>query len=131
MFGAFILCCGTTHAIHVLEVLNVPSTHIAQTIAKICTAIVSFCTLIALYDAVPLVLSLPSRSQLESEVFERKAAQKKLQDKFKAALLVKEVTEEIRKFIKVDEIAQITAVRLGQLLHASRCTVHLNLEGIL
>ncbi len=81
-----------------------PGAQVTLCVTKVLTAIVSFCTMVALYNAIPLILSLPSREHLEREVHERKIAQSQLQEQFRRALLVREITENIRGQSKLKNV---------------------------
>ncbi len=63
MFGAFIIACGTTHALEVWVIWN-PVYWLTGWV-KVLTALISVATAIALVRIVPLVLSLPSHEDLK------------------------------------------------------------------
>jgi PAS domain S-box-containing protein len=63
LFASFILACGSTHAMSILT-LWVPA-YRAEGALKLLTAVLSVGTALALRPLVPVVLALPSRSQME------------------------------------------------------------------
>jgi two-component sensor histidine kinase len=80
LFGAFIVACGTTHAVAVLN-LWVPAYWLAGAV-KAATATVSLLTAALLWPTIPKALALPSPAQLaalnrelEAEVKERRRAE--------------------------------------------------------
>jgi two-component sensor histidine kinase len=80
LFGAFIVACGTTHAVAVLN-LWVPAYWLAGAV-KAATAAVSLLTAALLWPTIPKALALPNPSQLaalnrslEAEVKERRQAE--------------------------------------------------------
>ena len=69
MFGAFILGCGTTHAMEVWTVWH--GTYRLAGIIKLITAGLSVGTAVALVPLIPKALSLPSPAQLSEALAER------------------------------------------------------------
>lgn len=131
MFGFFIVCCGTTHLVAVWNIWSPSRALIAMTFWKCITAIVSFVTALMLIHAIPLALSIPSRAQLELEVTERKIAQQKLQQQYDNEMIRRDIIDNIRKYIKIQDILDISVEQLGTYFRASRCTVHFNLDNML
>jgi PAS domain S-box-containing protein len=85
MFGAFILSCGTTHAMEVWTVWH--GTYRLAGLIKLITAALSTGTAAALIPLMPKALSLPSPAQLEemnrnleSEVHTRERAQEAIKE---------------------------------------------------
>jgi len=78
LFGAFILLCGTTHVMDAVT-FWVPLYGL-QTVSKILTALVSVPTAILMWPLIPRVLSLPSISELEKEVENKKRNEENLHD---------------------------------------------------
>jgi PAS domain S-box-containing protein len=76
LFGAFILLCGTTHLMEAV-IFWWPAYRLAGVI-KLCTAIVSWATVIALVPIVPRVLEMRSPDELEREIAARKLAEESL-----------------------------------------------------
>ena len=66
LFAAFILACGTTHLVGVIDLWK-PFYKI-DGLLKLATALLSVVTALTLWPLIPLALALPSRSQLETEV---------------------------------------------------------------
>src|ERR1043165_3769204 len=64
MFGAFILGCGTTHALEVWTVWH--GTYRLAGIVKLLTAGLSVFTAVALVPIIPKALAFPNPSQLEA-----------------------------------------------------------------
>jgi two-component sensor histidine kinase len=62
LFGAFIMACGTTHAVAVLT-LWVPAYWLAGAV-KAWTALISLCTAALLWPTIPKALALPSPAEL-------------------------------------------------------------------
>jgi C4-dicarboxylate-specific signal transduction histidine kinase len=105
--GAFILACGTTHAMSIVTLWQ--PDYWLEGIVKLVTALVSVTSAIALWQTMPLALALPSMAQLEQansslagEIAERKRAQAALGDM--NAELERRVT--LRTAELQDEVAQ-------------------------
>jgi len=58
------------------------------------------------------------------DITERKRAEEALQQQFHNALLLKKLTEEIRRTLDIDEIFQTTATQIGQAFHVNRCVIY-------
>jgi PAS domain S-box-containing protein len=72
LFAAFILLCGTTH---VLGVVNIWQPYYRlDGVIKLVTGVVSVWTAIALWPLIPKALAIPSSAQLEREVIARTEA---------------------------------------------------------
>ena len=125
MFGAFILSCGTTHAMEVWTVWH--GTYRLAGIVKLITAGLSVGTAVALVPLIPKALVLPSPAQLEAanqklhrEIGNRQRADGELQksrDQLRAlAARLQTVREEERTGIAReihDELGQaLTAIKL-------------------
>ncbi|PIQ20206.1 MAG: hypothetical protein COW65_16350 [Cytophagales bacterium CG18_big_fil_WC_8_21_14_2_50_42_9] len=63
LFGTFIMACGTTHFIDIWTIWQ-PTYRLAGTVTFI-TGIISIISAVALYKAVPQILTIPSNRQLE------------------------------------------------------------------
>ena len=72
-FGMFILACGTTHLMAAITVWN-PVYRLEGTV-KLITAAASVATFLLLVPLLPLLVSLPSPSQLAAQVEERRRAE--------------------------------------------------------
>lgn len=84
LFAGFILSCGLGHLAEAC-IFWTPWYRFTA-ILKMCTAIVSWATVIALIPIIPRAMSLPGlaavNAQLETEVAERRATETKLQDSY-------------------------------------------------
>lgn len=76
LFGAFILACGTTHLMEAI-IFWWPGYRLAGLI-KLATALVSWCTVIALAQIAPQALALRSPRELEREIAQRRQAEEQL-----------------------------------------------------
>ena len=83
--GAFILACGTTHAMSIVTLWQ--PDYWLDGVIKLITALVSVASAFAIWYTMPLALALPSTAQLEQanrslagEITERKHAQAALHD---------------------------------------------------
>ena len=79
LFGAFIICCGTTHLMEVV-LFYWPSYRLAGLI-KLATAIASVSTVIALVPITPQALAMRTPRELEREIAERKRAEAALRER--------------------------------------------------
>jgi two-component system, chemotaxis family, sensor kinase Cph1 len=77
LFAAFILACGTTHLMEAV-IFWWPAYRLAALI-KLITAIVSWCTVVALVPVTPMVLAMRTPSELEREIAAREIAEEALQ----------------------------------------------------
>jgi PAS domain S-box-containing protein len=66
LFGAFILACGTTHALHVVGIWNQTSMTWGQAVADSLTAVVSVFSAVVIWPLLPKILSIPSPAQLRA-----------------------------------------------------------------
>lgn len=78
LFGAFIVSCGTTHAMDVWTLWH--PTYWLSTFIKFITAIISLYTAIALLPIIPQALALPSPAQLEVANCQLKLTLKELEN---------------------------------------------------
>ncbi len=78
LFGAFILCCGTTHLMEAI-IFWYPHYRLAGLI-KLVTAVVSWVTIFALVKMLPHALAMRSPEELQREIDARIAAEKALQE---------------------------------------------------
>jgi len=72
-FGAFILACGTTHLLGAVTVWT--PVYRLDGLVKAVTALASVATLAMLIPMMPALVKLPSPSELEKEIAERRAAE--------------------------------------------------------
>lgn len=81
LFVAFILFCGITHLAEAIIFWN--PWYRFSALLKVCTAIVSWATVLALIPVIPKALTLPglaaANAQLEQQVAERRDAEARLQ----------------------------------------------------
>jgi len=61
---------------------------------------------------------------LQTEITERSFAQSALQRQFKQALLLKQITSEIRQSLDSKKIFQTAATQIGQAFQVNRCVIH-------
>jgi PAS domain S-box-containing protein len=95
-FGAFILACGTTHAMEVWNIWH--GAYWLAGIIKAITAVASLATAVLLVKLLPQAIRLPSPEELRLEVAERRRAQEALHEaKAELELRVQERTAELRK----------------------------------
>ena len=66
MFGAFILACGTTHAMHAISIWKNMEMGWQQAIADSLTAVISVLSAIVIWPLLPRLLSIPSPAQLRA-----------------------------------------------------------------
>ena len=78
LFGAFILCCGTTHLMEAI-IFWYPLYRVAA-LVKLVTAVVSWVTIFALFRIIPRVLEMRSPEELQREIDARIEAEKALQN---------------------------------------------------
>ena len=83
MFGTFILLCGTTHVMNLWTVWH--GTYRLEGLVKLLTAVVSVATAVALWPLIPILIALPSPSQLahtnralQGQIVERQQAEEAL-----------------------------------------------------
>lgn len=118
LFGAFILACGTTHALGVWTLWE--PVYVVQGLAKAATAIISLTTAVLLWPMLPKALALPGPGQwqavnraLGDEVRERRAAEEQVR-RMNAELekRVRERTAELERANRAltAEVAQRVAV---------------------
>ena len=115
LFGAFILACGTTHLMEAI-IFWWPVYRLAGFI-KLFTALVSWATVLALFQVVPGVLTMRSPEELEREITARKQVEAELQQL--NAVLEQRVQE------RTQELLQST-----EALRAERELLHITLASI-
>jgi len=106
LFGIFIMACGTTHFIDIWTIWE-PTYRLAGSVTFI-TGIISIISAIALYKALPHILTIPSNQQLEE------ANQQLLAENFKrekAQFALRQVNDELE--LRVQR-------RTAQLIRANR-----------
>ncbi|MBE9180516.1 PAS domain S-box protein [Oculatella sp. LEGE 06141] len=63
-----------------------------------------------------------------TDITERKQAQVALEQQLRSALLLKQITEDIRQSLDTQKIFQTTATQIGQAFQVSRCLIHTYVE---
>ncbi len=115
LFGAFILLCGTTHLMDAV-VFWWPAYRLSGLI-KLCTGIVSWGTVAALFSVLPEALRMRSPEELEREVAARKAAEENLTRA--NAALEQRVEERTLELTKAVTDLQTSEMRYRRLFEAS------------
>lgn len=79
LFAGFIVSCGVTHLLHVIELWY--PVYYLEAVADILTAVVSIVAAIMLWRLLPVLVGLPSVNQLRTLIDERKRVGEELQDR--------------------------------------------------
>jgi PAS domain S-box-containing protein len=79
LFGAFILACGTTHAMHVITIWKRWPMNWLQAAADILTAFISVFSAVIIWPLLPKILAFPSPAQLRAVNLELQTEKKHLQ----------------------------------------------------
>ena len=66
LFGAFILACGTTHAMHVVSIWKQTTMSWGQAVVDSLTAVISVFSAVVVWPLLPKILSIPSPAQLRA-----------------------------------------------------------------
>ncbi|GAB4380512.1 MAG: hypothetical protein Kow00121_36920 [Elainellaceae cyanobacterium] len=61
---------------------------------------------------------------IQSDITQRKQAEQSLQQQMQQALLLKEITEEIRQSLNTEKIFRTTATQIGKVFQVSRCLIY-------
>ena len=80
LFAGFIIACGTTHLLSAITIWN--PLYWLDGLFKGLTAIISLITAVLMLWIIPRALSLPSSTQLQAEIQQKKAAEAALQEAF-------------------------------------------------
>jgi chemotaxis family two-component system sensor kinase Cph1 len=104
LFITFIILCGTTHLID--AVLFWWPAYRVSGLLRFTTGVVSIFTVVILYKISPLILSLRTQEQLETEIEARKKAEQEMRQQ----QLIRESTEELMR--KKDEFISIASHEL-------------------
>ena len=80
LFAGFIIACGTTHLLSAITIWN--PLYWLDGLFKALTAIISLITAVLMLWIIPRALSLPSSTQLQAEIQQKKAAEAALQEAF-------------------------------------------------
>ena len=110
LFGLFILACGTTHLMEAI-IFWWPAYRLAG-VLKFFTAVVSWCTVIALVPITPQALAMRSPLELEREIGERKRAEEQLRatnlQLVEAERLTEAMNEELERRVE-ERTAELSA----------------------
>jgi PAS domain-containing protein len=107
MFGAFILSCGTTHAMEVWTVWH--GTYRLAGLIKLITAALSTGTAVGLVPLMPKALALPSPSRL-AEI--NRELELEVRTRTRAQEAIKELNESLEERVR-ERTAQLEAANLG------------------
>jgi two-component system, chemotaxis family, sensor kinase Cph1 len=110
LFVAFILACGTTHLMEA-AIFWWPAYRLAGLI-KLITAVVSWCTVIALVPAAPMMLTMRTPAELEREIAAREAAEEALRQANHD--LERRVQERVAELDRMNIILEQRAAELGR-----------------
>ncbi len=115
--------CGTTHLLNAFSPwLYSPWIH--ALILSI-TALISQITATTCFKLIPLALAMASPLQLKNEIRIRKRAEKKLHTMYQRALIISQMTKEIRRSLKMQDVSNATTIQLAIAFHASSCGLYL------
>jgi signal transduction histidine kinase/DNA-binding response OmpR family regulator len=65
-----------------------------------------------------------TKQKLEREISERQQTEIALEKQFQSALLLKQITQEIRQSLDIKQVCQTTAIQIGQTFGVNRCLIH-------
>jgi signal transduction histidine kinase/CheY-like chemotaxis protein len=122
MFVAFILACGTTHLIGVIDIWR--PWYKIDGIVKLITAIASVGTAVALWPLIPKALALPSAAMLEQRVRERTEELRHANLSLRTEIVARERMEEEREqLLEKERTARSEAERANRLKDEFLATV--------
>eukprot|EP01112_Ceratiomyxa_fruticulosa_P012985 TRINITY_DN3624_c0_g4_i1.p1 TRINITY_DN3624_c0_g4~~TRINITY_DN3624_c0_g4_i1.p1 ORF type:complete len:978 (-),score=172.85 TRINITY_DN3624_c0_g4_i1:9-2942(-) len=130
LFGGFIVSCGGTHFVGIF----MPWYHVSSLhgVVKLFTALISCFTSLALYILLPHALKIPSPAQLEAinhELFinltERREAERLLQEQNRRLEVLRNVTHEVRKSLRLDDISKAASCLIGAHFSADCCAIYI------
>jgi len=139
LFAAFILFCGVTHAISLINIWH--GYYYIEGFAKTMTGLISALTAVMVWRLMPQALALPSRADLVAKNNELESMQKKLQDTNEMLeQRVYERTQQLEKMATTDgltgvpnraELMKILSVELGRARRYSKplCVVMIDLDN--
>ncbi|EFJ08603.1 ethylene response 1, two-component response regulator [Selaginella moellendorffii] len=124
-FGAFIVLCGSTHAINMLTMTSHSRTvAFIMIMSKILTAIVSCATAVTLVTIIPDLLSVKTRELfLKNKADELDREMGLIRTQAEAVQHVRMLTHEIRFTLVRDTILNTTLVELGKALALEECAL--------
>jgi diguanylate cyclase (GGDEF)-like protein len=106
LFSAFILFCGLTHLIAVLNIWH--GYYYIQDVAKIATGLISITTAIVLWRLLPLLVAMPSRMDMKNKMAELQQAQEALIESNKSLeAKVAQRTEELERIAYRDSLTNL------------------------
>jgi len=109
LFSAFVLACGTTHAMGLLTLWE--PAYLTEAVIKVITAIISVVAAIMIWPMIPVALALPEPGALAHEVAERKLAEAE----------VRRVNRELESRVleRTEELEQANASLTGEIQRRS------------
>lgn len=115
MFGAFILACGTTHAMHAISIWKRMDMNWQQAVADSLTAAISVISAVVIWPLMPKLLSLPSPEQLRAvnlELWSEKARLEQAQRELSRAYteVEKRVQERTAELVQANNSLQAEIV---------------------
>jgi diguanylate cyclase (GGDEF)-like protein len=106
LFAAFILFCGLTHLIGVINIWH--GYYFVQGVAKVLTGLVSLTTAIVLWKLLPVLVALPSRVDMKEKMIELQMAKDALiQSNASLEAKVAERTQELEKIAYRDSLTNL------------------------
>ncbi len=106
LFAAFILFCGLTHIIGVINIWH--GYYYVEGVAKVATGLISITTAIVFWKLLPVLVALPSRTDMNEKVEELQLAQQALMES-NASLEAKvaERTQELERIAYRDSLTNL------------------------
>ena len=134
-FGTFILACGATHVMSIVT-LWVPLYRF-DGLVKALTAVASITTAVCLARLMPLLLSIPTPSELaranqtlEAEILERRSIQRELQQsRHELEIRVNEQTQELWKLNAALQAKVEQELRTSEMLREKETQIEMACEG--
>jgi diguanylate cyclase (GGDEF)-like protein len=106
LFACFILFCGLTHIIDVLNIWY--GYYYIQGVAKIATGLISIATAVVLWRLVPVVVALPSRQDMSVKMAELQQARDALAESNKSLeAKVAQRTQELERLASRDSLTNL------------------------
>ncbi|MCB1690288.1 MAG: diguanylate cyclase [Halioglobus sp.] len=106
LFAAFILFCGLTHIVGVINIWH--GYYYVEGVAKVATGLISITTAIVLWRLLPVLVSLPSRTDMKEKMTELQLAQEALIDSNRSLeAKVAERTQELERIAYRDSLTDL------------------------
>ena len=106
LFAAFILFCGLTHLIGVVNIWH--GYYYVEGVAKVLTGLVSLTTAIVLWKLLPVLVALPSRTDMKEKMLELQQAKEALiQSNASLEAKVAERTQELERIAYRDSLTNL------------------------